>query len=284
MDTTSSDPATDDTWPPPHLDTGIPHSARVYDYWLGGRDNYTVDRQLGDAFLQQIPTLREMARENRNFVTRATHFLAEQGVRQFLDIGSGLPTSPNLHETARAVASDSLVVYVDNDPIVLAHSRAVLSRIQGGQKPRGDRPVTAYVDADLRRPAGILDSPELRAVLDLDQPVALMVIAVLMLLSDDGDRPGEVVAALRDGLPSGSYIALTHPTQDFDEQAMAAVTGFATSSGMTFQPRREQQVREFFGDWELVEPGLVPVMSWRPAQPPEDPHAAYYWAGVARKP
>lgn len=282
MDGSPTDLDPQGPWPPPQLDTGIPHSARVYDYWLGGRDNYAADRALGDAFLQQIPTLRDMAKENRNFVTRATQFLAGQGIRQFLDIGSGIPTSPNLHETAREVAPDAAVAYVDNDPIVLVHSRALLSSIQAVE-PDGGRPHTAYVEADVRHPASILENPGLREVIDLDQPVALMVIAVLMLLSDD-DRPREMLAEFRDALPSGSYLAITHPTQDFDEEAVAAVTGFATAGGMTFQPRRAAEVGEFFGDWELVDPGLVPVMAWNPAQQPDDPRAAYYWAGVARKP
>ena len=268
-------------WPPPQLDTGVPHSARVYDYWLGGRDNYEVDRALAEAFLQQIPTLRDMAKANRDFVTRATRYLAGEGVRQFLDIGSGIPTSPNLHETARAVAPEAKVVYVDNDPIVLVHSRALLSLIE--KDSLDGQPSTAYLDADLRHPRSILDTAELREVIDLDQPVALMVIAMLMLLSDE-DRPEEVMAQFRDALPSGSYLAISTPTPDFDEEAMAAVTSFAVQSGMTFQPRRRAEVQSFFGDWELVEPGLVPVMAWRPDTPPENPEAAYYWAGVARKP
>lgn len=282
MDGSSTDLDPEGPWPPPQLDTGIPHSARMYDYWLGGRDNYAADRELGDAFLQQIPTLRDMAKENRDFVTRATKFLTDQGIRQFLDIGSGIPTSPNLHETARGVSADAAVVYVDNDPIVLVHSRALLSSIQGLQ-PGGARPNTAYVHADVRHPETILASPELREVIDLDQPVALMLIAVLMLLSDD-DGPRQILDELRDALPSGSYLAITHPTQDFDEAAVAAVTGFATAGGMTFQPRRAGEITDFFGDWEMVEPGLVPVMAWNPPQPPADPRAAYYWAGVARKP
>jgi len=283
VNSSTSDLATDGGWPPSQLDTGIPHSARVYDYWLGGRDNYAADRALGDAFLKHIPNLRDMARENRDFVGRATRYLVDQGVRQFIDIGSGIPTSPNLHETARAVAPGSRVAYVDNDPIVLVHSRALLSSIQGAVRSSDDPPLTVYVDGDLRRPSTIMDSPELREVIDLDQPVALMLIAVLMLLGD-ADGPQKILADLRGALPSGSFLAITHPTQDFDEGAMTAVTGFATQGGMTFQPRRQAEVAEFFGDWELIEPGIVPVMSWHPTHEVADPHAAYYWAGVARKP
>jgi hypothetical protein len=247
----------------------------MYDYWLGGKDNFAVDRAMGDAFLQQIPTLREMAKENRNFVARATHYVSDEGVRQFLDIGTGIPTSPNLHETAQDVAPDARVVYVDNDPVVLAHARALMISTDEG--------ATAYVDADLRDPESILRTPALQRVLELDKPVALMIIAVLMLISD-ADDPYAIVGTLRDALPSGSYLALTHPTQDFAPEAMAAVTGFATQGGMTFVPRSHDQVARFFGDWELVDPGLVPVLQWRPRTAPADPHSAYYWAGVARKP
>lgn len=262
-------------WPPPEFDTGVPHSARMYDYWLGGKDNYPADRQMAELFLQQIPSLPEMARENRDFVGRATTFLAAAGVRQFLDIGTGIPTSPNLHEVAQGIAPQSRVAYVDNDPIVLAHARAML--LSG---PDGS---VAYIDADVRRPGDILGHPEIVPVLDLEQPVALMLIAILMLLGPQDD-PQAAVAGLRDALPSGSYIALTHPTADFDPAAMGAVTAFATGGGMTFVPRSKDEVLEFFGDWEIVEPGVVPVRAWRPTRPVDDPESAYYWAGIARKP
>ncbi len=272
-----SDAAVDATlgWPPREFNTGVPHSARMYDYWLGGKDNFEVDRQMAEIFLQQIPSLREMARENRDFVGRATRLLAAQGIDQFLDIGTGIPTSPNLHETAQEVAPRARVVYVDNDPVVLAHARALmLSSAQGA---------VVYVEADLREPEKILTVPRLTEVLDLDQPVALMLIAVLMLIGEDDD-PYATVEVLRDRLPSGSYLALTHPTQDFNPEAVAAVTAAATQGGMTFCPRTEAEVRRFFGDWELVDPGLVPVRSWQPVQEPDNPRSAYYWAGVARKP
>ena len=262
-------------WPPREFDTGIPHSARMYDYWLGGKDNFAVDRQMAELFLQQIPSLREMAKENRNFVTRATHFLASEGIGQFLDIGTGIPTSPNLHETAQEINPAARVVYVDNDPVVLAHARAMMVSADEGK--------VAYVEADLSEPEKILTVPQLTQVLDLSQPVGLMLIAVLMLIGDDSD-PYATVATLRDALPSGSYVALTHPTQDFDPEAMATVTAAATQGGMTFAPRSRDEVEGFFGDWELVAPGLVPVLSWRPQREPADPRSAYYWAGIARKP
>jgi hypothetical protein len=265
----------DVVWPPSEFDTGIPHSARMYDYWLGGKDNYAADRAMAEAFLQQIPTLRTMAKENRDFVTRATRFVAEQGIRQFLDIGTGIPTSPNLHETAQDMAPDAKVVYVDNDPVVLAHARALMAP--------ADQTSTAYVDADLRSPETILAAPDVTRVLDLDKPVALMLIAVMMLIAEDDD-PYAKVRVLRDALPSGSYLALTHPTGDFDPGAMGAVTAAATAGGMTFEPRNRDQVRQLLGDWEPVDPGIVPVRAWRPETEPDDPTSAYYWAVVARKP
>jgi hypothetical protein len=262
-------------WPPRELDTGIPHSARMYDYWLGGKDNFEADRQMAELFLQQIPSLREMAKENRNFVTRATKFLASEGISQFLDIGTGIPTSPNLNETAQSINPAARVVYVDNDPVVLAHARALMVS--------SDQGTVAYVDADLRDPEKLLNLPALTQVLDRGQPVGLMLIAVLMLIGD-ASKPYDTIAALRDALPSGSYLALTHPTQDFDPEAMANVTAAATQGGMTFVPRNRAEVEQFFGDWELVEPGLVPVLTWRPEHEVGDPQSAYYWAGVARKP
>lgn len=265
----------DVVWPPTELDTGIPHSARMYDYWLGGKDNYAADRAMAEAFLQRIPTMRAMAKANRDFVSRATRFIAEQGIRQFLDIGTGIPTSPNLHETAQDIAPDARVVYVDNDPVVLAHARALMAP--------ADQSNTAYVGADLRSPESILASPDLNRVLDLTKPVALMLIAVMMLIAEDDD-PYAKVRELRDGLPSGSYLALTHPTGDFDPSAMGEVTAAATGGGMTFVPRNRDQVQRLLGDWEPVAPGIVPVRAWQPETEPSDPTSAYYWAVVARKP
>lgn len=262
-------------WPPKQFDTGIPHSARIYDYWLGGKDNFAADRAMGELFLQQIPSMREMALENRNFVTRSARLLAGRGVGQFLDIGTGIPTSPNLHETAQDVCPDARVVYADNDPVVLAHARALMVSAPTGR--------VAYVDADLRCPPDLLAVPELTRVLDLSRPVGLMLIAILMLIGDDED-PYAAVALLREALPSGSYLALTHPTQDFDPEAVAAVTAAARGAGMTFTPRRRGEVEAFFGDWPLEAPGLVPVKAWRPDTEPKQPNSAYYWAGLARKP
>ncbi|MFI5534633.1 SAM-dependent methyltransferase [Kitasatospora sp. NPDC051853] len=255
----------------------VPHSARMYDFWLGGKTNFPPDRALGEAFEQAIPSIKVMARENRRFLGRAVRYLAgEAGIRQFLDIGTGIPTEGNTHEVAQATAPDSRVVYVDNDPIVLAHARALMDSSGSGR--------TAYIHADLLEPEKILADPILTDTLDLDQPVGLTLVAVLMLLAD-ADDPWGKARVLMDALPSGSYVAITHPGADFDPAAMAAVVKAAAKGEMTLVPRTRDQVARFFGDWELIEPGVVPVMGWRPdGAAPTDPAAAYYWSGIARKP
>jgi hypothetical protein len=269
-----TDPDTESA--PAGINTSLPHSARMYDYWLGGKDNFAVDRAMAEALIAAIPTLRTMAAENRRFVHRVARHLVESGIRQFLDIGTGIPTRPNLHEVAQGIAPESRVVYVDNDPIVLVHARALMVSTEQGR--------SEYIHADMREPEKILTDPALTDTLDLSQPVALSLIAILMLLSDD-DEPWDKVRTLMDALPSGSYVAITHPTQDFNPEAMAAAVAAAQQGQMTLVPRTRADVERFFDGWELIEPGVVPVMAWRPeGGPPADPAAAYYWAGVARKP
>lgn len=265
-------------WAPPGVDTSVAHSARMYDWWIGGKDNFAADRAMGAAFAQAIPSIRTMARENRNFLERVVRYLVDEaGIRQFLDIGTGIPTRPNVHEIAQSMAPEARVVYVDNDPIVLAHARALLTSGEHGR--------TAYIDADMRQSARLFADPSLLETLDLSKPVGLLMIAVLMLI-DDADDPWSDVRTLMDALPSGSCIAITHPGQDFDPEAMAAVVAAATQGGMTLAPRRREEVARFFDGWELVEPGVVPVMTWHPENDEalDAPNAAYYWAGVARKP
>ncbi|MEU7907904.1 SAM-dependent methyltransferase [Actinoplanes sp. NPDC049118] len=254
----------------------IPHSARMYDYWLGGKDNFAVDRAVAEAIVQAIPGMRYMAGENRKFVHRAARDLvAKEGVRQFLDIGTGIPTRPNLHEIAQQIAPEARVVYVDNDPIVLVHARALMISTEEGR--------SEYISADIREPQSILSDQVLAETLDLTQPVGLTMIAILMLLSD-ADDPWALVAQLRDAMPSGSLLAITHPTADFNPAEMGQAVAAATGAGMTLVARTREEVRRFFGDWELLDPGLVPVSSWRPDEQVDNPEAAYYWAGVARKP
>jgi S-adenosyl methyltransferase len=263
---------------PPEINTNMAHPARVYDYWLGGKDNFPADRALAEHIMEAIPTMRTMAAANRAFLSRSVRYLAaEAGVRQFLDIGTGIPTSPNVHETAQANAPDTRVVYVDNDPIVLAHARALLTSQDAGE--------TAFIMADLREPKSILDHPTLTATLDLSQPVALMMVAVLMYFRDsDNPNPYDMVDSLLAPLASGSYLAVTHPTADFNAEAMAGAVAAAEAAGVTLVARGQAEVERFFTGLELVDPGVTPVLSWRPERPPANPRSAYYWAGIARKP
>jgi S-adenosyl methyltransferase len=267
-----------DPEPLPDINTDVAHPARVYDYWLGGKDNFPADRALGEMMIQAIPNMRGLAAANRAFLRRAVRYLAaEAGVRQFLDIGTGIPTSPNVHEVAQEAAPGTRVVYVDNDPIVLAHARALLTSQDAGE--------TAFIMADLREPKSILDHPTLAATLDLSQPVAVMLVAVLMYFRDTDDpNPFEMVATVMEPMPSGSYLAVTHPTPDFNPEETAQAVAAAEAAGITLVPRGQAEIARFFSGLEVVDPGVTPVLSWRPDEPPADPRSAYYWAGVARKP
>ncbi|WP_432092761.1 SAM-dependent methyltransferase [Streptomyces sp. bgisy100] len=271
---------TNDQPAPSQIDTRLPHSARMYDYWLGGSSNFAADRALGQAIEQAIPSIRTMAMENRRFLGRAVRYMAgEAGIRQFLDIGTGVPAAGDTHSVTGIVAPDSRVVCVDNDPIVQAHAEFHADSLTDGD----GRGRTVYLQADVRRPEEILRAPALTGTLDLEQPVGLLLVAMLMLVSDRED-PWAAVTTLLDALPAGSHVAITHPSQDFNPEAMADVVRSAEQSRMTLVPRDRSQVERFFGDWELIDPGMVPVMGWRPeGEPPENPNAAYYWAGVARK-
>jgi hypothetical protein len=263
-------------WLPPEVNTGAAHSARVYDYWLGGKDNFAADRALGDAMIKAIPSLVAMARANRDFLGRAVRYLSrEQGLTQFLDIGTGIPAVGNTHEVAQDATPASRVVYVDNDPIVLAHARALLRSHPAGE--------TAYIQADIREPGKILADPAVQHTLDLGQPVALMLIAILMLFRDE-EGVRDWVRALVDALPSGSYVAITHPTADFNPAEMAGAVEACHRAGITLVPRDQAGVASFIEGLELVDPGVVPVLAWRPDHgAPENPRAAYYYAAIARK-
>ncbi|MFI9508150.1 SAM-dependent methyltransferase [Nocardia sp. NPDC052566] len=269
---------------PTKIDTTVAHEARVYDYWLGGKDNYPADRALGDAIATHIPAIKSMARANRAFLGRAVRYLvAEAGITQFLDIGTGIPTAGNTHEVAQRLEPTARVVYVDNDPIVLAHARALMSSTREGR--------TAFIHADLHDPEAILHDPNLTATLDFERPVAIMLVAIMMYFRD-ADDPHAIVRGLIDAVPSGSYVVITHPTADFDERAMARVVLSAQQAGITFQPRSQAETRTLFAGTDILEPGVVPVVTWRPelADRPvtdgaaADPESAWYWAGIGRKP
>ncbi|WP_067710998.1 SAM-dependent methyltransferase [Nocardia yamanashiensis] len=266
---------------PIEIDTTVPHEARVYDYWLGGKENYPADRALGDAIAQHVPTIKTMARANRAFLTRAVRYLvAEAGIKQFLDIGTGIPTAGNTHEVAQDLDPNTRVVYVDKDPIVLAHARALMASTPQGR--------TRFIHADLHDPASILDNPDLTGTLDLNEPVAIMLVAIMMYFRDE-DQPLEIITRLLDAVPSGSYLVITHPTADFAPEAMAGVKAAAESSGIVFHPRSKSDTGDLFTGTTLVDPGLVPVATWRPELTDRptavaDAESAWYWAGIGRKP
>jgi hypothetical protein len=263
---------------PPGIDTSKMHPARRYDYYLGGKDNFEADRANAEMLAQAYPAARTTAVENRKFLRRAVHMLAaEAGIRQFLDIGTGLPTRPNVHEVAQAVAPDARVVYVDNDPIVLVHARALLTGSVAGR--------TAYVDADLRNPQDVLDDPEVRGTLDFTRPIALMLVAVMHFITDDMG-PYEIVEKLAGAMPPGSYLVMSNGTLDMLPPDVAATLRAAFErSGEPAAPRTRAEFGRFFRGHELVEPGIVPVVEWRPDDDPVTrPSAAEaaVYAGVAR--
>ncbi|GAA1073676.1 MULTISPECIES: SAM-dependent methyltransferase [Kitasatospora] len=262
---------------PVDLRPEVPHPARMYDYYLGGKDNFPADREAAEKVLALSPLVRLSALANRAFLQRAVRHLAEAGVRQFLDIGTGIPTAGNTHQTAQLVHPDARVAYVDNDPIVLVHSRALLAG-----SSRGTVTVT---QADLRDPEKILADPQVRELLDLGRPVALLLFAVLHFV-DDADDPYGIVRTLVDALPPGSHLALSHGTGDF-VPASEAEKGPAIYRNATAQlsMRTKEQVLKFFDGLELLEPGLVTAPLWRPDTTPSATDAEVgIWAGVGRKP
>jgi hypothetical protein len=256
------------------VDTTVAHISRVYDYWLGGKDNFAVDRIAAERVIAAFPGIVRSARGNRAFLGRAVRYLVrEAGVRQFLDIGTGLPAANNTHEVAQSAAPECRVVYVDNDPVVLSHAKALLAS--------GPKGATAYVDADLRDPETILAAAA--DVLDFSRPVAVMLVAILQHISD-ADDPYEIVARLVAEMPSGSYLTLSHPARDIEAAAMAEIAdrmNELVAEKVTFRTRAE--VLRFFDGFELVEPGVVSVPQWRPASDLEAASPTVMWCGVGRK-
>ncbi len=257
----------------PNFDTSVPHIARVYDYWLGGKDNFAADRELGERTLQAYPNLAFSVRANRAFLARAVRFLAaEAGIRQFLDIGTGIPTNNNTHEVAQRVAPECRIVYVDNDPIVLSHARALLT-----SKPEG---ACAYIDADLRDPDKIL--AEAADTLDFSQPVAVMLLAVLQFAPDDA--ADAIVRRLMDRCGPGSFATISHPASDIDAEPhgeMVRRMNESLTEKVTLRDRAG--VARLFDGFELVEPGVVRVSQWRPDNELQAASPAVLWGGVALK-
>ncbi|MEU1469179.1 SAM-dependent methyltransferase [Streptomyces sp. NPDC005761] len=262
--------------PPVEIDTSKPHPARMYDWFLGGKDNYPVDEQMARQLLAVDARGRDMARVNRAFMHRATRWLAENGIRQFLDIGAGIPTEPNLHQIAQRTAPDARIVYCDNDPIVLAHAAALLR-----STPEG---ATEYIQADARRPEVILEAAG--KVLDFSKPIALSLLALLHFL-DDEDGAAELVDSLVDQLAPGSYLVLSQTTGDFDPEGAAQAAAMYRARGMTLRPRSRAELTAFFHGLELVDPGVSLSAEWHPELgevidvPGDEPIPGY--AGVARK-
>ncbi|NEC49889.1 SAM-dependent methyltransferase [Actinospica acidiphila] len=260
------------------IDTSTPHPARVYDWFLGGKDNYPVDEELGRQIMGVDGTARHVARTNRWFMQRVTRRLAGPGgVRQFLDIGTGIPTEPNLHQIAQGIAPEARVVYTDNDPIVLKHAEALLH-----STPEG---ATAYVQADVREPGRILK--EARQTLDLTRPVALSLVALTHFLGEEDD-PHTLVAGLVDALPSGSYLVLSQLTADFDPEAVARGVEMYRAGGVTLAPRSREEIARFFEGLEPVEPGVVRLTDWHPelavGETVDERAVVSLYGAVARKP
>ncbi|NEA46122.1 SAM-dependent methyltransferase [Streptomyces sp. SID10815] len=263
-------------WAPRSIDISVPSVARIYDYYLGGSHNFEVDREAARKAMEFLPGLPKIMQANRAFTRRAVRFAVDEGITQFLDIGSGIPTFGNVHEVARAARPGSRVVYVDHDPVAVTHSQAVLA---------GDDD-TDVVAADLRKPRDILESPQLRALIDLNRPVALLLVAILHFV-EDTDDPYAAVAELRDALAPGSLLVLTHASYEGiplpPERSEGAVDVYKDIRNPLIMRSREQIAR-FFEGYDMVEPGLVPMPLWRPETAPEDedPYAFSGFAGVGR--
>ena len=263
----------------PGIDLSVPHSARMYDYYLGGKDNFAADRETAERSLKSWPGGRTAARENRAFLGRAVRYLAgEAGIRQFLDIGTGLPSANNVHEVAQRISPDAHVVYADNDPIVLAHAEALLASDPAGR--------TAYIQADLREPGAILAHPTVRATLDFSEPVALMLVAILHFIAD-GEDPRKIVATLLSALPPGSYLVASHITAEHDPEGVGGAMRAYRAGGVTVEARTAADFgRLAFADLELLDPGVVSVSDWRSDTVSSRPLASEVscYGAVGRKP
>lgn len=258
----------------PKLDTSVAHIARVYDYWLGGKDNFRADREAGDEAIKALPDTVASVRANRAFLARTVRYLAgEVGIRQFLDIGTGIPAANNTHEVAQSIAPESRIVYTDNDPAVLAHARALLTSAPGG--------ATAYLDADVRDADKIL--AEAADTLDFSRPVGLMMVAILQFIPDEED-PAGIVARLLAELPTGSHLVITHPASDLQAKAMAEMAQRVNRlMAQQVTPRSHAQVSGFFDGLELVEPGVVRAPEWRPDSEHGASVPCTMWGGVGRR-
>jgi S-adenosyl methyltransferase len=256
----------------PVLDFSVPSAARMYDYYLGGKDNYPADREAAEKVIAACPETRALARANRRFMTRAVWFLAEHGIRQYLDLGTGLPTSPNVHDIARQIQPGARVVYVDNDPVVTVHSQAMCA-CDG----------VIAINGDIRRPQEILANPELATLIGFCEPVAILCVSVLHFIRDESN-PYDIMAALRRRMAPGSYLVISHATTDgADRRALADIAEVYDGATAPAVPRSTAAIRDLFTGLDLVEPGLVDVSQWRPHTRAR-PTKLRILAGIGRKP
>jgi hypothetical protein len=271
----SEDQVPAEDWVPADIDTERPSAARIYDYYLGGAHNFAADRQVAEQMVATHPDMPLMAQANRAFLRRAVEFLVDAGVRQFLDIGSGVPTVSHVHEIAQRAAPESRVVFVDIDPVAVAHSQQILA----------DNDRTAVIQEDVRRPEHILNHPETRRLLDLEQPIAVLVVALFHFIPD-ADDPVNILARLTDPLPSGSYLAISHASDDGRKGTEGRE--IYRRSGIQVVSRSRQQMESLFAGLDLVAPGVVWVPQWHPESPLDayhnEPERSAIYAGVGRKP
>jgi hypothetical protein len=263
------------SWIPDSTNVDRPSQARAYDYLLGGSHNFAVDREIARQAIALMPDVATQAQANRAFLHRAVRFLTDVGVRQFLDIGSGIPTVGNVHEVAQQAAGDARVVYVDADAVAVAHSRQLLAGNDGA----------VAIEEDVRQPEAILDHPQLRSTLDLRRPVALLLLAILHAVPDPAD-PAGLVARLRGGLPAGSYLVISHATHEGLPEVWARMTEVSKRTGRPLTPRGRHQVERFFDGFQLVEPGIVWAPQWHPESPDDvgdAPERSSNYVGVGRK-
>ncbi|MBS2531924.1 SAM-dependent methyltransferase [Catenulispora sp. NF23] len=253
------------------IDTSKPHPARIYDYFIGGKQNFPADRAVAEQLVETMPVLPVLARANRAFLGRAVRYAAQQGVKQFLDIGAGLPAAGNTHEVVQSVHPDATVVYVDNDPLVTVHGRALLA----------DEARTRVFEADLRDPKSILSHPDVTALIDFDQPVALLMVAVLHFITDDAD-PAGLVAALTENLVPGSHLVISHAGSDLLPEDLEGMEAYQQASEGAL--RDHAQISGFFDGFDLVDPGLVRLPEWRPTEElPTDIDRYWMYGAVGRK-
>ncbi|MEV8632367.1 SAM-dependent methyltransferase [Streptosporangium sp. NPDC051023] len=242
-----------DQSPPDGIDTGTPHVARIYDYVLGGKNNYAVDREYADKIVAQVPDYPGLARANRLFLSRSVEFMAQAGIRQFIDLGAGIPTPPNVHEIARETHPEARVVYVDNDPIVSVHNDVLLAT--------DSRLIS--IRADLREPQDVLAHPDLLRLIDFDEPVGVLFIAVLQLFPGR-EEPARIIAPFRERMVEGSHLAIAQPSAEGSQEAVERARAALSGGPVPVDLRKHEEILPFFDGFELVEPGLVDITRWRP--------------------